>query len=80
MPTFNESNLKRNSKKFLNDFESDTLSVYSGSGYIAKSRIASSYSKSRKALPSATGKRPGGHVSKKRARRFNEELDSVSQK
>lgn len=80
MPTFNENNLKRYSKKFKNDFESDTLSVYSGGGYVAKSRIASSYSKRRNQLPSATGKRPVGQLSKRRTRRFNEELDSVSQK
>jgi hypothetical protein len=80
MPTFNESNLKRYSKKFKGDFESDTLSVYSGGGYIAKSRIASSYSKRRKELPTGVGKKPISQLSKRRTRRFNEELDSVSQK
>ena len=79
MPNFNENNLKRQTKQYKRDFESDTLTIYSGGGYVAKSRLASSYSK-RRDLPSGMSRRSIGHHSKRRTKRFNEELDNVSQK
>jgi len=45
MPTFNKNNLRLNTKKYKNEFDNETLTLYSGGGYIAKSRLASSYSK-----------------------------------
>lgn len=45
MPTFNSNNLRLNTRKYKNEFDNETLTLYSGGGYIAKSRLASSYSK-----------------------------------
>lgn len=79
MPTFNANNLRMNTKKFKNDFDNDTLTIYSGGGYVAKSKLASSYGRRR--IATAGSKRPT-HYSKvaKHPRRFNEQLDTASQK
>lgn len=45
MPTFNSNNLRLNTRKYKNEFDNENLTLYSGGGYIAKSRLASSYSK-----------------------------------
>jgi len=45
MPTLNSNNLRKHTKKYAKDFDNDNLSMYSGGGYIAKSRLGSSYSK-----------------------------------
>ena len=54
------------------------MTLYSGGGYIAKSRLASSYSKRRKPLR-ITNNRQNGY-NRRIPRRFNEELETTSQK
>ena len=60
------------------DFDNDTLTLYSGGGYIAKSRLMSSYSKRRKPLRITNKRQTAYH--RKLPHRFNEELDNVSQR
>ena len=80
MPTFNNNNLRLHTKRYQADFD-DTLTIYSGGGYIAKSKLGSTYSK-RKTGPKVGGSRRSitGSRRQNKARRFNEQLDNVSQK
>lgn len=81
MPTFNSNNLRMNTKKYEKDFDNDTLTLYSGGGYIAKSRLGSSYSKKRRSTAYGSRRSIGqGSKRKTRTRRFNEDLDAASQK
>lgn len=78
MPTFNQNHLRLNTRKYQNEFDNDTLTLYSGGGYIAKSRLASSHSKRKR---TAFGSKKSANYKYKRVpKRFNEELDAVSQK
>lgn len=78
MPTFNSNNLRLHTRKFQNDFDNDNLTIYSGGGYVAKSKLTSSYNKKR--VATAGSKRSHYSRPRKQTRRFNEELDNVSQK
>lgn len=54
------------------------MTLYSGGGYIAKSRLASSYSRRKKPLRISSN-HPAGY-NRRVPRRFNEDLDAASQK
>lgn len=78
MPTLNANNLRLNTQKYKNEIDNETLTLYSGGGYIAKSRLGSSYSKRR-----GTGfgsKKLASNRAKRITKRFNEQLDTASQK
>lgn len=79
MPTFNKNNLRMYTQKYKNEFD-DTLTIYSGGGYIAKSKLGSTYSKRKHGYK--TGARRSIHTrgGNNKARRFNEQLDEQSQK
>jgi hypothetical protein len=79
MPTFNSNNLRMNTKKYKHEFDNDTLTIYSGGGYIAKSRLGSSYSKRRRTA-FGSSKRSTNNRPKRDNKRFNEQLDVASQK
>ena len=79
MPTFNSNNLRLNTKKYQNEFDNETLTLYSGGGYIAKSRLGSSYSKRKRTL-FGSSKRSTKYRSKRVPKRFNEQLDAASQR
>lgn len=79
MPTFNSNNLRLNTRKYQDEFDNETLTLYSGGGYIAKSRIGSSYSKRKRTL-FGSSKRQTKHHSKRVPKRFNEQLDKASQR
>lgn len=61
-----------NTKKYKNEFDNDTLTLYSGGGYIAKSRLSSTYSKRKRTAFGS--KRSANYRSKRPSKRFNEEL------
>lgn len=79
MPTFNANNLRMHTKKYMKDFDNDTLTMYSGGGYVAKSRLGSSYSKRRRGTALGS-KRASNYKGRRFPRRFNEQLDTASQK
>lgn len=79
MPTFNANNLRIHTKKFKNEIDNDTLTLYSGGGYIAKSRLMSSYSR-RGHTAGQGSKRSTNYRHRKLPRRFNEDLEAASQK
>jgi hypothetical protein len=80
MPTFNNNNLRLYTKKYSNEYDNDNLTVYSGGGYIAKSKLGNSFS-NRRRVATAGSKRSSQYTkSRRRPRRFNEGLDTVSQK
>lgn len=78
MPTFNANNLRLHTTKYKNEFDSDNLTIYSGGGYIAKSRLKSNYSRRRQGTAAGT-KRTNNLRHTKHPRRFNEQLDTISQ-
>jgi DNA integrity scanning protein DisA with diadenylate cyclase activity len=77
-PTYNASNLRSNTITGAHKFDDDMLSMYSGGGYIAKSRLGSNYSRRKK---TAFGSKKSSNYRGKRVpKRFNEQLDDASQK
>lgn len=82
MPTFNNNNLRKHTKRYKKEFDDDNLTLYSGGGYIAKSRLGSTYSKKRRNTANASNRRSIARSSKRKgkSRRFNEQLDAESQK
>uniref|UniRef100_A0A7S3KKS9 Uncharacterized protein n=1 Tax=Euplotes crassus TaxID=5936 RepID=A0A7S3KKS9_EUPCR len=81
MPTFNKDNLRKHTQQYRKEFDDETLTLYSGGGYIAKSRLGSTYSKKRRNTTHGNRRVAGQSNNKKRrTRRFNEDLDTASQK
>lgn len=89
IPTFDKNNLIKHTKKYIQNVDNDTLSMHSGGGYIAKSRLGSNYSKKRRGTAHRSrkyirhsSKRSIRHNirDKDKSQRFNEQLDSLSQK
>lgn len=79
MPTYNSNNLRLHTKKYKHEFDNDTLTIYSGGGYVAKSKLTGGHNKRR--ISTAGSKRSSQYNKPhKHSRRFNEELDNVSQK
>ncbi|CAI2370201.1 unnamed protein product [Moneuplotes crassus] len=76
VPTFNKYHLREHTAKYKDEFD-DALTIYSGGGYISKTRASSTYHKKRKLYSN----RPATSINKTRkTRRFNEELDCGSYK
>jgi len=80
MPTFNANNLRMMTKKYKNEYDNDNLTIYSGGGYVAKSRLNKGFNNRRKRVSTAGRRRSNVAKSIKNPQRFNEKLDNVSQK
>lgn len=80
MPTFNANNLRMMTKKYKHEYDNDNLTIYSGGGYVAKSKLNNGFNNRRKRISTAGSRRSNAAKSIKNPRRFNEQLDNVSQK
>lgn len=80
MPTFNNNNLRLYTKKYTNEYDNDNLTVYSGGGYIAKSKLGSSFANRRRVTTAGSKRSSQYSKSRRKPRRFNEQLDTASQK